>query len=150
MYVRPLDLASQLRPEPRSFDAFHFVNIALLLLFFAVFGSRFVLAPSIPVRDEPLTPAGLAPEAVAFTESTAVLSVKANGQLFTPELGRTSFAQLDGWLAAKARESERPSLLVVADQSVSYAEFSRIYEAAARRGFVRISIAAEPSATAEP
>ena len=45
MITRPLDLASKLRPEPRNFDWLFFVNAGLLVLFFVLFGSRFVLAP---------------------------------------------------------------------------------------------------------
>ncbi len=145
MHVRPLDLASQLRPEPRNFDAIHFVNIGLLLLFFALFGSRFVLGPAVVIKDSPLLPPGVPAETLSFTESTAVVSIKANGQIFTPEIGRTSFSQLQVWLAQKARQAERPSLLVVADRSVSYQELSRLYAAASEHGFVQISLAAEPA-----
>lgn len=47
MIVRPLDLASRLRPEPRDFDALFYVNAGMLALFFSLFGSRFVIAPGL-------------------------------------------------------------------------------------------------------
>ena len=45
MITRPLDLAAKLRPPPRSFDALFWVNVGVVVGFFALFGSRFVLAP---------------------------------------------------------------------------------------------------------
>ena len=50
MITRPLDLASRLRPPPRSFDSLFFVNVGVIALFFFVFGSRFVLAPGLGVN----------------------------------------------------------------------------------------------------
>ena len=49
MITRPLDLASKLRPEPRSLDALFYVNVGVLALFFTMLGSRFVLAPGLGV-----------------------------------------------------------------------------------------------------
>ena len=49
MITHPLDLASRLRPPPRSFDALFLVNGGLIILFFFLFGSRFVLAPGLGV-----------------------------------------------------------------------------------------------------
>ena len=48
MIARPLDLASRLRPPPHGTGALHYVNVGLLGLFFALFGSRFILAPEAP------------------------------------------------------------------------------------------------------
>src|SRR5207248_1917121 len=47
MITRPLDLAAKLRPEPRNFDFLFLVNGGLLVLFFLLFESRFVLAPGL-------------------------------------------------------------------------------------------------------
>jgi len=49
MITRPLDLASKLRKAPQNFDALFYVNAGLLVLFFTLFGSRFVLAPGFGV-----------------------------------------------------------------------------------------------------
>ena len=49
MITRPLDLASRLRPPPRNFDVFFYVNLGLMVLAFTVLGSRFVLAPGFGV-----------------------------------------------------------------------------------------------------
>lgn len=47
MITRPLDLASRLRPPPRGLDWLFVMNVALVALFFSLFGSRFVLAPGL-------------------------------------------------------------------------------------------------------
>jgi len=49
MITRPLDLASKLRPPPRDFDFVFLVNGGLIVMFFMLFGSRFVLAPGLGV-----------------------------------------------------------------------------------------------------
>ena len=45
MITQPLELVSHLRPAPRSFDVYFFVNVAVLGLFLTLFTSKFVLAP---------------------------------------------------------------------------------------------------------
>ena len=50
MITRPLDLASKLRTEQRSLDALFWVNVGILVLFFTLFGSRFVLAAGLGVN----------------------------------------------------------------------------------------------------
>ena len=47
MITRPLELSSRLRPEPRTFDWVFYVNGGLIVLFFSLFGSQFVLAPGL-------------------------------------------------------------------------------------------------------
>jgi biopolymer transport protein ExbD len=144
VYVRPLNLLSRLRPEPASLDWVHFLNVGLLILFFALFGSRFVLSPAIVLRDASVNVPRMPEASVALTASTSVVSIKANGQIFTPDAGRISFDQLQVWLARSARQAGEPSLLIIADSNVSYQELSRLYAAAAEHGFARISLAAEP------
>lgn len=146
MYVRPLDLLSRLRPEPRSFDWIHFLNAGILILFFTLFGSRFVLSPAI-VIDQPVKVPGMPSSSVALTASTCVVSIKANGQIFTPDAGRVSFEQLEQWLEQKARLAEAPTLLIIADQTVSYRELSRLYAVASRNGFKTVALAAEPASS---
>ena len=49
MITRPLDLQSRLSAPPRDLDFFAWVNVAVIALFFGLLGSRFVLAPGLPV-----------------------------------------------------------------------------------------------------
>jgi hypothetical protein len=42
--TQPLELDKHLRPPPRSFDVFFYVNVGVLALFLTLFASKFVLA----------------------------------------------------------------------------------------------------------
>ena len=47
MITRPLELESRMSPPPRDLDFVAWVNVAVIVLFFALLGSRFVLAPGL-------------------------------------------------------------------------------------------------------
>lgn len=145
MIVRPLDLASKLRREPRNFDALYYVNVGLLGLFFVLLGSRFVLAPGLGVDFKmPTMPGALSGALPADT----VISVLPSGQIFAD--GLRSKAQLSEWLKAEAKKSKQPSLLVRASVGVPVEQLADIYSAAKDAGFQRIVFGAEepPSAAA--
>jgi biopolymer transport protein ExbD len=143
MITRPLDLASKLRPEPRNFDFLFFVNGGLLVLFFLMFGSRFVLAPGLGVDFRmPAMPGALAGAAPA----ERVISVLPSGQIFAD--GLLNMAQLRQWLQAEAKKSRNPSLLVRASVGVPVEEIADIVSAAQQAGFVRIVLGAEEPASA--
>jgi biopolymer transport protein ExbD len=139
MIVRPLDLASRLRPEPRDFDALFYVNAGMLALFFSLFGSRFVIAPGLELDFQVPVVAG-AGEGAAPT--TCYLSVLRTGQIFTDD-GLFSLAQLRGWLEAQARLYRRPSLLIRASADVPISSLTEIDNLAHRAGFVRVVVGAE-------
>lgn len=142
MITRPLDLASKLRPEPRNFDFLFLVNGGLLVLFFLMFGSRFILAPGLGVDFKLPVMAG-AVAGAAPTEHW--ISVLPSGQIFAD--GLLNMAQLQQWLKTKAKESRRPSLLVRASVGVPVEEIAKIVSAAQAAGFVRIEFGAEEPAS---
>jgi biopolymer transport protein ExbD len=146
MIVRPLDLASRLRPEPRDFDALFYVNAGMLALFFSLFGSRFVIAPGLELDFQVPVVAG-AGEGAAPT--TCYLSVLRTGQIFTDD-GLFSLAQLRGWLEAQARLYRRPSLLIRASADVPISSLTEIDNLAHRAGFVRVVVGAEDPARSLP
>ena len=78
MIARPLDLATRLRPPPHGTGALHFVNVGLLGFFFAVLGSRFVLAPGLGVDFQLPELAGAQAGAA---QATQVISVLRSGQV---------------------------------------------------------------------
>ena len=49
MITQPLELDKHLRPPPRSFDVFFYVNVGVLALFLTLFASKFVLAPGVTI-----------------------------------------------------------------------------------------------------
>jgi biopolymer transport protein ExbD len=138
MITRPLDLASRLRPEPRNFDWLFYVNIGALVLFFALFGSPFVLAPGLGVDFRlPVAP-GAGKNA---RPPSHVISVLNSGQIFTSS-GRTKLEELDAWFAEQAKTTKEPVLLVRGDQSVPVSLQALIGSSAKRAGFVEVLWAA--------
>ena len=141
MITRPLDLASKLRPEPRSLDALFYVNVGALVLFFLVFGSRFVLAPGLGVDFKLPEMPGALPGAL----TTSTISVKNSGQIFAD--GLLSMAQLREWLKLEARKNKHPSLLVRMSAGVPVSVQNEIVSAAREAGFgSNITLAAEEPA----
>lgn len=144
MITRPLDLSSRLRPPPRSMDALFYVNVALLGLFFVLFGSRFVMSPGI----ELLRPEFGLPESAGgvdmATNTTAVISVLGPNMVFTGE-GRMSFSELEAWLPTQvARGGEQESrLLVRADAQVPASDLLRLSDIATAAGFSGVHLALE-------
>ncbi len=139
MITRPLDLAARLRREPRNFDFLFFVNGALIVLFFSLFGSRFVLAPGLGV-DFRLPEMGGARSGAMVTER--VISVLPSGQIFAAD-GLLSRAQLREWLKGEAAKLREPSLLVRAGAGVPLSQLAEIVSAAQEAGFTRIVVGAE-------
>jgi biopolymer transport protein ExbD len=143
MITRPLDLAAKLRPEPRSFDFLFYVNGGLLVLFFSLLGSRFVLAPGLGVDfrmpEMPGARAGAAP-------TDRVISVLPTGQIFAAD-GLVNLAQLREWLKTEAAKLKQPSLLVRASAGVPTSQLADIVSAATEAGFVRVIVGAEEPMT---
>ncbi len=137
MITRPLDLASKMRPEPRSYDALFWVNGALLALFFLLFGSRFVLAPGLGV-DFSLPIMQGADAGAART--THVISVARPGLIFTDD-GALNMDQLTGWLSKQGKETDEASLLVRANANIPVSDLTDIISAARNSGF-RVQVAA--------
>lgn len=142
MIARPLDLASRLRPPPRGMGTLHYVNVGLLGLFFAVFGSRFVLAPGLGVDFQLPQIAGARAGAA---QATDVISVLRSGQILTSDQGLVDIGQLRDWLRAKASRERLPTLLIRASSDVTLSDLSEIEGAAHEAGF-RVLLGAEDRA----
>jgi biopolymer transport protein ExbD len=139
MITRPLDLASKLRPPPRNFDFVFLVNGGLIVMFFLLFGSRFVLAPGLGVDFiMPEMPGAVAGAA----RTTHVVSVIRPGLIFVDD-GAINFEQLKDWLKVQAKTTPQPSLLVRASASqVPVTDLTDIASAAQAAGFVRVVVGA--------
>lgn len=140
MITRPLDLASKLRPEPRNFDLLFLVNGGLIVLFFFLFGSRFVLAPGM-AEDFHLPVMPEAREDAATT--THWISLRRGGLILT-DGGALELPQLREWLKAAAKTTKQPKLLVITGSEVEYGEMVDVRTAAQEAGFVGIVWAGEP------
>src|ERR1700678_1110237 len=138
MIARPLDLASRLKPPPHGTGALHYVNVGLLGLFFALFGSRFVLAPGLGVDFQYRERAGWQP---AAAKASTVISVLRSGQIFT-DAGLVDMGQLSAWLKARAGRDPHPTLLIRASSEVSLSKLVEIEGVAHDAGF-RVLLGAE-------
>ena len=145
MITRPLDLASKLRPEPRNLDALFFVNGGLIvLLFFWLISSRFVLAPGLEVDFRIQQIPGAQAGASATTHN---ITVERSGLIIIAD-GPADLPRLREWLKAEAKKVRQPSLLVKASEGVSLGELGDIWSAAHEAGFTVLWAAEEPAATA--
>jgi biopolymer transport protein ExbD len=140
MITRPLDLASKLRPEPRNFDFVFLLNGGLIVLFFYLFGSRFVLAPGLGV-DFQLPQVSRSVLGTALT--THHISIKRGGMLFVSDEGQITLPRLREWLNKKAKETKRPVLLIRADAGVETSVLADVFTAAREAGFEAV-LAADP------
>jgi biopolymer transport protein ExbD len=134
--TRPLDLASRLRAQPRSFDWLFFVNAVLIGLFFALFGSRFVMGPGLDVE----LPEIVGANSGARTTTHYIRVVNA-GQIFAGD-GLRELTQLPEWLQQQAASVNQPTLQIQAARGVELSVVTEISGAARKAGFVEIQIAA--------
>lgn len=149
MISRPLDLASKLRPEPRSFDWLFYVNAGLLVLFFSLFGSRFVLAPGVTMLP------GIAGADAQARPTTHYITVNDDRQILAGD-GLRDLAGLSTWLrqqasdwrADRTRSSARPVLLIQSNKGVDFDLVAQIISAAQENGFAVQAASVEPSAKA--
>jgi biopolymer transport protein ExbD len=144
MITRPLDLASRMRPEPRNLDWLFFVNAVVLVLFFSIFGSRFVLAPGLGVDFRLPTVIGANANAKAPTH---VISVINSGQILT-SAGRQTLDELAEWLKAEAKVTSSPVLLIRASAGVRMSVQADITSAARQAGFETLFAMEEANAPA--
>lgn len=149
MITRPLDLASRLRAAPRGLDALFYVNVAVLAVFFFVFGSRFVLAPGLPVDFAlPLADS----TATARLTTDVVIAVPASNMAVV-DGAVVDFSGLGEWLRAQAGDSSRVAggerslsrkrLLVQASGSLPARDLTQLYALAADAGFGGVLIATD-------
>jgi biopolymer transport protein ExbD len=146
MISRPLDLASRLRPPPQGMGALHYVNVILLVIFFVLFGSRFVLSPGLGVDFEMPRLEGARAGAA---QTPFYINVLRSGQIFTDD-GLVDQLQLHDWLKARAASEAHPTLLIRASADVKLSELVEIRSAARDAGFGNVLIGAEDRAAGLP
>src|SRR5271154_6845332 len=139
MIARPLDLATRLRPPPHGMGSLHYVNVILVVFFFYMFGSRFILSPGLGVDFQlPVLDGARAGAA----QTPYYINVLRSGQIFTDD-GLVDMDQLHDWLKVRATHEVRPTLLIRASKEVSLSELVEIQGVARSAGFGRVLIGAE-------
>lgn len=150
MITRPLDLVSRLSPPPRNLDVFAWVNVGLIALFFGLLGSRFVLAPGLPVgvaADSTLDLPRMAGAVEAAGPASVVVSYRRDDVILF-EGGKYTLAELRRPMEDYARRHPGAVLLVRADRQVSMQAFLDLCELARQAGFAHVLAAAEQPAPA--
>jgi len=153
MITRPLDLQSRLSPPPRDLDFFAWVNVGVIVLFFGLLGSRFVLAPGLPVGVGGGSELVL-PEAGGVSDMAAPASVVVSyrrNDVILFEGGKYKLRELRPHMEAYARQHPGAVLLVQIDYQVSTQAFLNLCEMARQVGFANVLVAAEqPSVGTKP
>lgn len=151
MITRPLELESRLSPPPRDLDFVAWVNVAVIVLFFGLLGSRFVLAPGLPVGVGGPGVIDLPSVGVAAGDpgpvSVVVSYRRDNVILF--EGGMYSLTDLRRQMAVYTAKHPGAVMLVRADRQVSMQAFLDLCDMARSVGFANVLVAAENSAAAE-
>jgi len=136
MITRPLDLESRLSPPPRDFAAVAWVNVGVIVLFFSLLGSRFVLAPGLLV-ELPVVSAS----SVANVAGDVVTYRRDNLVLFQD--GKYTLTELRPHLEAYARKNPGLAILVRADKQVSAQALADFGIMAAAAGFTHMVLAGD-------
>jgi biopolymer transport protein ExbD len=145
MITRPLDLQSHLSPAPRDLDFFAWVNVGVIVLFFGLLGSRFVLAPGLPVgvgaenalelpnTGGAIDGAGPASVVVSYRRDNVILF----------EGGMYALPELRKHMEDYAKLHPQAVLLVRADRQVSMQAFLDLCDMAKQVGFKGVLVAAD-------
>jgi biopolymer transport protein ExbD len=145
MITRPLDLQSRLSPAPRDLDFFAWVNTGVIVLFFGLLGSKFVLAPGLPVgvgtentlelpnTGGAIDGAGPASVVVSYRRDNVILF----------EGGMYALPELRKHMDAYAKLHPQAVLLVRADRQVSMQAFLDLCDMAKQVGFKGVLVAAD-------
>lgn len=146
MITQPLGLVAKLRPPPRDFDVFFWANAALIVLFFLLLGSRFVLAPGMPVKVG--EPAALElPQVNAAMQGVASVVVSyRRDEMILFEGGIYNIREFRPELEKYVKKHPGAVLLVRVDRQVSMQGFLELCDLARAAGFVNVLVAAEPVA----
>ena len=145
MITRPLELSDRLREPPRSFDSLFFVNAVLLGLYFAIFGSRFVIAPGVELENPAFQVPASASAIAGAMPAALVIDLPRPGVVFTAE-GQQNYARMAVWLQQQSTRWPGARVLVRADaQTVPMQDLLHVFELIRAAGF-EVQLAAEPLA----
>lgn len=145
MITRPFELESRLSPPPRDLDFVAWVNVAVIVLFFSLLGSRFVLAPGVPIgvgdQNGLMLPQGGGTEENPGMASVVVSYRRDDVILF--EGGMYTLRDLRKQMADYAKKHPGAVMLVRADRQVSMQAFLDLCSMARSVGFANVVVAAE-------
>ncbi len=152
MITRPLDLESRMSPPPRDFNAVAWVNVGLIVLFFSLLGSRFVLATGVLIGvGEPgvIELPSVNPASASTTATSVVVSYRRDNVILF-EGGMYSLAELRKHMEVYAKNNPGSVMLVRADRQVSNQALADLFALAGAVGFKNVLLAAEPTVSENP
>jgi biopolymer transport protein ExbD len=121
-------------------DALFYVNVGALALFFAIFGSRFVLSPGLAIDFS--LPSSLA-EGTSTRITDLVIAVPAS-DMAVVNGAVLDFKALDTWLGKQGAEGDGPKrLLMQVSASLPARDLASLYSMAAKAGFSGVLIATD-------
>jgi biopolymer transport protein ExbD len=152
MITRPLDLESRMSPPPRDFNAVAWVNVGLIVLFFSLLGSRFVLATGVlvGVGETGVIELPTVNPASASTAATSVVVSYRRDNVILFEGGMYSLGELRRHMEAYTRDNPGSVMLVRADKQVSNQALADLFAMAGAVGFKHVLLAAEPTVSDSP
>ncbi|SDR78448.1 biopolymer transporter ExbD [Opitutus sp. GAS368] len=142
MITRPLDLESRMSPPPRDLNFVAWVNVGMIVLFFSLLGSRFVLAPGIvigvgtdgaAVPVQPAVGAGATYVVVSYQRDNVVMF----------EDGIYSMTELRKQMEAYIKKHPGAVMQVNADRQVSWQSILDLCTMAKAVGFAYIVVPTE-------
>jgi biopolymer transport protein ExbD len=143
MITRPLELQSRLSPPPRDLDFVAWVNAAVIVLFFSLLGSGFVLAPGLLIGagDEgfklPAT-GGL-----QYSPTASVVVSYRQDEVILFEGAIIKLPELRERLKVYAQQHPGEVLLLLADKHVSAQAVTDLSAMATSVGFAYVLMAGE-------
>ena len=152
MITRPLELESRMSPPPRDFNAVAWVNVGLIVLFFSLLGSRFVLATGVLVgvgEAGAIELPSVNPASASTTATSVVVSYRRDNVILF-EGGMYSLAELRKHMAAYTKDNPGSVMLVRADKQVSNQALADLFAMAGAVGFKNVLLAAEPTVPESP
>ncbi|HEY0862923.1 MAG TPA: biopolymer transporter ExbD [Lacunisphaera sp.] len=134
-------------PPPRDLNAVAWVNVGLIVLFFSLLGSRFVLATGVLVEVGEAGAIELPSvnPASASTAATSVVVSYRRDNVILFEGGMYSLAELRRHMQAYTKNNPGSVMLVRADKQVSNQALADLFAMAGAVGFKNVLLAAEPT-----
>lgn len=144
MITSPLDLSSRLSAPPRDLDGLFWVNVGVIVLFFSLLGSRYVLSPGLVVQNggEFVLPGT---NAAGQAATSVVVSYRRDNMVLF-EGGIYELRDLRPQMERYAKEHPGSVLLVRYDKAVSMQGIVDLSDMARAAGFAGFVIAAEKQA----
>jgi biopolymer transport protein ExbD len=143
MITRPFDLVSRLSAPPRDFNAIAWVNVGVIVLFFSVLGSRFVLAPGLLMKVDSQNFSLPAAPGVQNIRTASIVVGYRRDDVIMVDGAIVNAGQLQDRLTAYARQHPGEVLLLIADRQVSVKALADLSAVATSVGFAYVHVATE-------